>query len=257
MGVTGLRRLHADEAIALEPQLRCAGALLSPDTGIVDSHALMLSLLGDAEAAGATLATHTPVARGARVPDGFILDLNGLAALRLHARSVINAAGLGAVTLAGRFAGLPAARLPTARYAKGNYFALQGPSPFRHLIYPIPEAAGLGVHLTLDLGGQARFGPDVEWIGKPHYNVDPLRAESFYPAVRRYWPDLPDGALVPAYAGIRPKIHGPDEAAADFMLLGPRQHGAPGLVELFGIESPGLTSCLALADAVLAALGPH
>lgn len=255
--VTGLRRLTASEAMALEPALRCAGALLSPDTGIIDSHALMLSLLGDAEAAGATLATHAPVARGERVPDGFILNLDGPAALRLHARSVINAAGLGAVGLAGRFTGLPKARLPTAHHAKGNYFALQGPSPFRHLIYPIPEAAGLGVHLTLDLAGQARFGPDVEWIDKPHYEIDPARAESFYPAVRRYWPGLPDGALMPAYAGIRPKIHGPDETAADFMLLGPRQHGTPGLVELFGIESPGLTSCLALADAVLAALGPH
>ena len=256
-GVTGLRRLHADEAIALEPQLRCVGALLSPDTGIIDSHALMLSLLGDAEAAGATLVTHSPVLRGERNGDGFVLEVGGNAGMKLRARSVVNAAGLGAIPLARHFDGLAAARLPKAHFAKGNYFMLQGKAPFRHLIYPIPEAAGLGVHLTLDLGGQARFGPDVEWMDTPDYGVTPTRAESFYPAVRRYWPGLPDGALLPAYAGVRPKIHGPEEAAADFMLLGPREHGAPGLVELFGIESPGLTSCLALADAVLATLDPR
>jgi L-2-hydroxyglutarate oxidase LhgO len=151
-------------------------------------------------------------------------------------------------------AGFPAGLVPTPRYAKGNYFALQGRSPFSRLIYPIPEAAGLGVHLTLDLGGQARFGPDVEWISEPGYHVDPARATAFYPAIRRYWPDLPDGALQPAYAGVRPKIHGPDETAADFMLLGPQEHGLAGLVQLFGIESPGLTSCLALGSAVCAAL---
>ncbi|MCK6396540.1 NAD(P)/FAD-dependent oxidoreductase [Zoogloea sp.] len=254
-GVTGLQRLDAAEARALEPALHCEGALLSPDTGIVDSHALMLSLLADAQAAGAVLATHAPVESMACGIDGHLLQVGGADPMRLQATRVINAAGLGAIPLARRMHGFPASLIPTARYARGNYFALQGRSPFTHLIYPVPESAGLGVHLTLDLGGQARFGPDVEWVGAPSYQVDPDRAEAFYPAVRRYWPGLPDGALTPAYAGVRPKIHGPDEPAADFMLLGPQAHGLPGLVQLFGIESPGLTSCLALADAVRDALG--
>ncbi len=254
-GVTGLRRLDAAEARALESALHCEGALLSPDTGIVDSHALMLSLLADAQAAGAILATHAPVESMKCGIDGHLLQVGGAEPMRLHANRVINAAGLGAIPLARRMHGFPASLIPTARYARGNYFALQGRSPFTHLIYPVPESAGLGVHLTLDLGGQARFGPDVEWVDAPSYQLDPARAEAFYPAVRRYWPGLPDGALTPAYAGVRPKIHGPDEPAADFMLLGPQAHGLPGLVQLFGIESPGLTSCLALADAVRDALG--
>lgn len=253
-GAGTLRRLDGDEARALEPALTCTGALLSPDTGIVDSHALMRSLLADTQAAGATLATHAPVDSMECRPDGHILRVGGADPMALGARRVINAAGLGAVPLARRMAGFPLEFIPAARFAKGNYFALRGRSPFRHLIYPVPEQAGLGVHLTLDLAGQARFGPDVEWVEAPDYNVDPARAAAFYPAVRRYWPGLPDGALVPAYAGIRPKIHGPGEPAADFMLLDPREHGLPGLVQLFGIESPGLTSCLALAEAVRQAL---
>jgi L-2-hydroxyglutarate oxidase LhgO len=253
-GVGKLQPLSGAEAMALEPALTCVAALLSPDTGIIDSHALMLALLGDAEAAGASLVTRSPVEGAECRADGFVLELGGTEPMRLHARSLVNAAGLGAVPLARRLAGFPAALVPTPRYARGNYFALQGRSPFSRLIYPIPEAAGLGVHLTLDLGGQARFGPDVEWIAEPGYKVDPARAAAFYPAIRRYWPGLPDGALQPAYAGVRPKIHGPDEAAADFMLLGPREHGLAGLVQLFGIESPGLTCSLALAEAVRAAL---
>jgi L-2-hydroxyglutarate oxidase LhgO len=253
-GVGKLQPLSGAEAMALEPALTCVAALLSPDTGIIDSHALMLALLGDAEAAGASLVTRAPVEGAECRADGFVLELGGTEPMRLHARSLVNAAGLGAVPLARRLAGFPAALVPTPRYARGNYFALQGRSPFSRLIYPIPEAAGLGVHLTLDLGGQARFGPDVEWIAEPGYKVDPARAAAFYPAIRRYWPGLPDGALQPAYAGVRPKIHGPDEAAADFMLLGPREHGLAGLVQLFGIESPGLTCSLALAEAVRAAL---
>lgn len=253
-GVGKLQPLSGAEAMALEPALSCVGALLSPDTGIIDSHALMLALLGDAEAAGTSLVTRTPVEGAECRANGFVLELGGTAPMRLHARSLINAAGLGAVRLAHRLAGFPAALVPTPRYARGNYFALQGRSPFSRRIYPIPEAAGLGVHLTLDLGGQARFGPDVEWIAEPGYKIDPARAAAFYPAIRRYWPGLPDGALQPAYAGVRPKIHGPDEAAADFMLLGPREHGFAGLVQLFGIESPGLTCSLALAEAVCAAL---
>jgi L-2-hydroxyglutarate oxidase LhgO len=253
-GVGKLQPLSGAEAMALEPALTCVAALLSPDTGIIDSHALMLALLGDAEAAGASLVTRSPVEGAECRADGFVLELGGTEPMRLHARSLVNAAGLGAVPLARRLAGFPAALVPTPRYARGNYFALQGRSPFSRLIYPIPEAAGLGVHLTLDLGGQARFGPDVEWIAEPGYKVDPARAAAFYPAIRRYWPGLPDGALQPAYAGVRPKTHGPDEAAADFMLLGPREHGLAGLVQLFGIESPGLTCSLALAEAVRAAL---
>lgn len=253
-GIDGLQHLNGAEAMLLEPALRCVSALLSPDTGIIDSHGLMLALLGDAEAAGATLVTRAPVTRVECQADGFMLEVGGAEAMHLQARSLINAAGLGAVPLARQLAGFPADLLPTHHYARGNYFALQGRSPFSRLIYPIPETAGLGVHLTLDLGGQARFGPDVEWIAEPDYQVDPARAAAFYTAIRRYWPDLPDGALQPAYAGVRPKIHGPGEAVADFMLLGPREHGLAGLVQLFGIESPGLTSCLALGDAVGTAL---
>ena len=253
-GIGNLQPLSGAEAMTIEPALNCVAALLSPDTGIIDSHALMLALLADAEAAGASLVTRTTVEGAECRADGFVLELGGTEPMRLHARSMVNAAGLGAVPLARRLAGFPAALVPTPRYARGNYFALQGRSPFSRLIYPIPEAAGLGVHLTLDLGGQARFGPDVEWIAEPAYHVDPARAAAFYPAIRRYWPDLPDGALQPAYAGVRPKIHGPDEAAADFMLLGPQEHGRAGLVQLFGIESPGLTCSLALADAVCVAL---
>lgn len=253
-GVDTLQRLDAAAARALEPALHCTAALLSPDTGIIDSHALMLALLADAERAGATLVPRAPVSGGRCTAAGIELEVGGAQACRLRARSVVNAAGLGAVALARSLEGFPAGQIPVPRLAKGNYFALQGPAPFSRLIYPIPEAAGLGVHLTLDLAGQARFGPDVEWVEEADYRVDPARAAAFYPAVRRYWPDLPDGALVPAYAGLRPKIHGPDEAAADFCVLTPRDHGIPGLVQLFGIESPGLTSCLALAGMVASAL---
>jgi len=165
---------------------------------------------------------------------------------------LVNAAGLHAPALASRFEGLDAAHVPQAFYAKGNYFTLAGRSPFSRLIYPVPEAAGLGVHLTLDLGGQAKFGPDVEWVNSPEdLQVDARRGEGFYAEVRKYWPGLPDGALLPDYAGIRPKISGPHEAASDFVLQGPDQHGLPGLVNLFGIESPGLTSSLALGEAVV------
>lgn len=254
-GVSGLQHLTPDAARALEPALRCVGALLSPDTGIVDSHGLMLALLGDAQARGASLATHAPVVGGRVDDEGFVIEVGGPNPLTLHTRKLVNAAGLGALPLARQLAGRRHDALPEPRYARGNYFALHGRNPFRHLIYPIPEAAGLGVHLTLDLAGQARFGPDVEWVSQPVYDVDPARAEAFYPAVRRYWPDLPDDALVPAYAGIRPKIHGPDEPAADFRVMGPADHGQAGLVQLFGIESPGLTCCLALADHVAGLLG--
>ncbi|NTV10281.1 MAG: NAD(P)/FAD-dependent oxidoreductase [Zoogloea sp.] len=249
-GADDLQRLSAAEAQAMEPALHCVAALHSPSTGIIDSHALMLALLGDAEAGGATLVCRAPVT-GGRLADGRIeLEIGGAEPMRLSARTVVNAAGLAAPRVAAGLQGFPPARVPTARYAKGNYFSLRGKTPFSRLIYPVPEAAGLGVHLTLDLGGQARFGPDVEWIASPDYQVDARRAAAFSAAIRRYWPGLPEDALAPAYAGVRPKIHGPDEVQADFSVLGPAEHGIAGLVQLFGIESPGLTSCLALAELV-------
>ena len=244
-GVHDLGLLTREQAQAMEPQLECVAALHSPSTGIVDSHALMLSLQGDLEGAGGMLALKSPVAR-ARCADGAIVVVaeDGTA---LRCRSVVNAAGLGAPALARRFEGLPASAVPAAHFAKGNYFTLAGRAPFSRLIYPVPEAAGLGVHLTLDLGGQAKFGPDVEWVDSPgDLVVDPRRGEGFYAEVRKYWPALADGALVPGYAGIRPKISGPGEPARDFLIEGPAAHGVAGLVNLFGIESPGLTSSLAI-----------
>ncbi|MDO8285125.1 MAG: NAD(P)/FAD-dependent oxidoreductase [Rhodoferax sp.] len=248
-GVNDLVLLDRDQARAAEPALQCVGALHSPSTGIVDSHGLMLSLLADVEHAGGTLALNSPLAL-AEI-DGNAIELVADDGTRLRAASVVNAAGLQAPALAARFAGLDARHVPTAYFAKGNYFTLAGRSPFSHLIYPVPEAAGLGVHLTLDLGGQARFGPDVQWVDNPDdTQVQPERGDAFYAAVRKYWPALPDGALQPAYAGIRPKISGPGDPARDFCIQGPQEHGVAGLVNLFGIESPGLTSCLAIAEVV-------
>lgn len=245
-----LQRLSAEEARALEPALACVAALSSPGTGIVDSHAFMLALQGDIELAGGLVALRSPV-HGMRVErDGaIVLDAGEGSALR--ARTVVNAAGLGAQALARRTAGLDARHVPPAHYAKGSYFTLAGRAPFGRLIYPVPEAAGLGVHLTLDLGGQARFGPDVQWVERPDdLTVDPARGDAFYAEVRRYWPGLRDGALAPGYAGMRPKIQGPGEPARDFLVQGPAEHGVAGLVNLFGIESPGLTSALALGEQV-------
>ncbi len=254
-GVDDLQWLTRDAARALEPALECSAALLSPSTGIIDSHGLMLSLLGDAERAGAVLALHSRVLGGRVSADGIRLDVAGNGdGMSLLARGVVNCAGLGAQHLARALSGLPPHSVPPLHYAKGNYYALAGRAPFSHLIYPVPESAGLGVHLTLDLGGQARFGPDVEWIDGIDYTVDPRRADAFYAEVRRYWPALPDGALQPAYAGIRPKPHAPGEPACDFIVSGPAEHGVAGLVNLYGIESPGLTASLALADHVAASL---
>jgi L-2-hydroxyglutarate oxidase LhgO len=250
-GVDDLRPLSRDEARTMEPALECTAALLSPSTGIIDSHALMLSLLGDAERDGAVLAVNSPVTGGEIVNGGIVLEVGSDGTtMQLKAACVVNCAGLGAQALARSLRGLPVESVPPLSYAKGNYYSLAGRAPFSHLIYPVPEAAGLGVHLTLDLGGQARFGPDVEWIEAIDYAVDPKRADAFYAEVRRYWPQLPDGALLPAYAGIRPKPHTPCAAARDFLISGPADHGVPGLVNLYGIESPGLTSCLALAGHV-------
>ncbi len=250
-GVGDLRLLSASEARALEPALQCAGALLSPSTGIVDSHGYMLALLGDAENDGATLACHAPVLSARAIADGFEVEVGGDDPMRLGCKLLINSAGLHAPALARAIEGLPREKIPREYFARGNYFTLAGRSPFSRLIYPVPVPGGLGTHLTLDLGGQAKFGPDVEWIEKIDYTVDPRRGEGFYAAIRRYWPDLPDGALQPGYSGIRPKIVPPGAPGQDFVIQGPRDHGLPGLVNLFGIESPGLTSSLALAEHVV------
>ena len=250
LGVEGLQPLSAVQARALEPALRCTSALLSSESGVIDVHGLMLSLLGDAEAHGATVVCRSPFESAEPVADGWQLRVGGSEPFELRTQWLVNSAGLQAQAVAARIAGYPAARIPRAHWAKGNYFKLQGRAPFGRLIYPVPVQGGLGVHLTLDLQGQAKFGPDVEWLDSLDYRVDAQRGDAFYAEVRRYWPGLPDGALVPDYAGIRPKLYGPGEAARDFMLDGPAEHGLPGLVQLFGIESPGITSSLALADEV-------
>lgn len=251
-GVTDLQLLSRAEAEHLEPALRCAGALLSPSTGIVDSHALMLSLRGDAEAAGAMFAFLTSVSSVEAGPNGVevrTLDENS-EGFALTAGAFVNAAGLGAPALAARIRRFPQDRIPRQWLARGNYFSLTGKSPFSRLIYPVPVDGGLGVHLTLDLGGRARFGPDVEWIDHIDYAVDPRRGDVFYEAIRHYWPGLADGALLPSYSGVRPKLSGPGQPAADFVIQGPADHGAGPIVNLFGIESPGLTASLAIAERV-------
>lgn len=248
-GLQDLCWLGRHDAQAMEPALECVAALFSPSTGIVDSHALMLSLQGDLEHAGGLVVLNSALAKAECGRDA--IDLVAMDGTRLRARTVVNAAGLQAPGLAGRFAGLGAAHVPQGWYAKGSYFTLSGKAPFSRLIYPVPEAGGLGVHLTLDLGGQAKFGPDVQWVDSPgDLLVDPARGDAFYAEVRKYWPALRDGALAPGYAGIRPKIHGPGAPAADFVIQGPQVHGIAGLVNLFGIESPGLTSALAIAEHV-------
>jgi L-2-hydroxyglutarate oxidase LhgO len=253
-GVEDIRWLEGREAMALEPALDCVAALLSPSTGIIDSHGLMLAYQGDAEDAGAMIAFKSPVAGGRLAGEGIELTVGGDAPMTLSARTVVNSAGLFAQTVAASIDGLDPASVPPSYFAKGNYFSLAVRAPFTHLIYPAPEAAGLGVHLTLDLGGQAKFGPDVEWVEEISYDVDPARCLGFYAAVRRYWPELPEDSLRPAYSGIRPKIQAPGEPARDFMIQGPADHGVKGLVNLYGIESPGLTSSLAIADAVVGLL---
>lgn len=255
-GVEDLVRLDARQAIAMEPELSCVAALHSPSTGIVDSHAFMLALQGDAEAHGAQIAFNTRVVGGAIRDDGVLVrtvDMDG-AQLDLAASIVVNAAGHGAQSLAHGLAGFPKKLVPPQYYARGCYFALSGKSPFRRLVYPVPVPGGLGVHLTLDMAGGARFGPDVEWIDGVDYTVDPRRGDVFYEEIRRYWPAIADGALLPAYAGVRPKLSSPSDPAADFLIDGPSAHGVRGLVNLFGIESPGLTSSLAIADLVVEAL---
>ena len=248
-GVSDLVLLTREQARAMEPQLECIAAVHSPSTGIVDSHALMLALQGELENAGGIVALNSPLQQAYCGLDAITLIANDGTTLR--ARTVVNATGLQAPALAGRFQGLAQKHVPTSYFAKGNYFMLAGRSPFNRLIYPVPEPAGLGIHLTIDLGGQAKFGPDVEWVDSPDdLQVGAARGEAFYAEVRKYWPALPDGALQPGYAGIRPKLQAPGAPAHDFVIQGPDVHGAAGLVNLFGIESPGLTSSLALAEHV-------
>ena len=260
--------LSAAQACALEPQLHCTAALLSPTTGIVDSHALMLALQGDLENAGGIIALGTEVI-SMKIQErnnaaGHIIHAQAATeniAIELSTKTIINATSLHACALARRIDGLGAEHIPKEYFAKGSYFQLAGKAPFSRLIYPAPQDAWLGIHLTLDLGNQAKFGPDLEWLDVHNadqidYAVDSQRADSFYTAVRRYWPALPDGALQPSYSGVRPKIYGPSESAPDFLIQGPQTHGIPGLVNLFGIESPGLTSSLAIGEYVAELLAP-
>ena len=253
-GVHDLVWLESTEARRLEPALSVTRALLSPSTGIVDSHALMLALSGDAEQHGAMIALATPVVAGRAEGGGLVIETGGAEPMQLKAPLVVNAAGLGAQPVARAIKGMPHDKIPPLHLAKGSYFSLCTRSPFSRLVYPMPAAGGLGVHLTLDLAGQARFGPDVEWIDAIDYDVDPSRAASFYDAIRTYWPDLPDNALQPAYAGIRPKIDRPGGSSTDFLIQTEDDHGVAGLVNLFGVESPGLTSCLAIAKEIAATL---
>lgn len=249
-GVADLAWLAGAEARALEPALSCSAALISPSTGIVDVHTYMLALLGEAEARGAMLSLHTDVTGGRVTPGGLVLETRNRETgerFTLAAKQVVNAAGLWAGDVARRIEGLPPGAVPTVRFAKGNYFTTTARAPFSRLIYPVPVPGGLGIHLTLDLQGAARFGPDVEWCDAIDYAIDPSRGAAFTAAIREYWPELPDGSLQPAFCGIRPKLSGPGEPAADFRIDGPRDHGIPGLVNLFGIESPGLTASLAIS----------
>jgi L-2-hydroxyglutarate oxidase LhgO len=242
--------LTGAEAKRLEPNLKCAAALLSPLTGIVDSHGYMLAILGDAEAHGAVIAYNSPVIGGEATEDGVVIHTGGTSPMSLKCKTVINCAGLSAQTVSRSIKGVPQPQVPPQHYAKGNYFYLSGKAPFSRLIYPLPGNHSLGLHYTLDLAGQGRFGPDVEWIDSINYDVDEGRAASFYAAIRKYWPDLPDGALRPGYSGIRPKIQAKGEPTRDFMIQMPAETGVNGFVALYGIESPGLTSSLAIGDYV-------
>jgi L-2-hydroxyglutarate oxidase LhgO len=249
-GVEALALVDADFAHGLEPEVRCTAAIYSPVTGIFDTHGYMHSLLGEAQAVGAMLALNAPVTGGDVSDRGILLEVGGAEAMRLRCRRVVNSAGLGAQKIAAALHGLPSQTVPERRMCKGNYFMMSGKSPFTRLVYPVPGGASLGLHFTLDLAGQARFGPDVEWVDEETYDVDDGRAAQFYDAIRAYWPGLKDDTLRPAYSGIRPKIHGPGQPQPDFRIDGPAEHGVAGLVNLFGIESPGLTSSMPIADRV-------
>jgi L-2-hydroxyglutarate oxidase LhgO len=254
-GVEGFAMIDGATARAMEPQLNCVAALHSPNTGIVDSHSFMRALQGDLEDRGGVIAFGTKVERLIHTQAGWLVRFSGSESGELAVDAVVNSAGLGAQALGHHTEDYPAERVPRLVLARGNYFGYAGRPVFSRLIYPAPRIdGGLGTHVTLDLAGRMRFGPDVEWIDEENYNVNPERSKSFYASIRRYWPGLPDDSLQPDYAGIRPKLTGPGEVAADFMIEGPAQHGLPGLVHLFGIESPGLTSSLSLADDVVSQL---
>jgi len=254
-GVDDLTWLGADDIRALEPEVRAVRGLMSPSTGIIDSHGLMRAFERDARRNGAAVVLSTPVVEGAVGEGEISLSVGGQSPTTVRCRTVVNAAGLYAQAVAKTIAGLPAASIPGCAYAKGHYFVLSGPSPFRRLVYPIAVAGGLGVHVTLDMGGRTRFGPDVSWIDWIDYGFDDARAASFYEAIRRYWPGLRDGGLQPGYTGIRPKLGPAGTALQDFILQGPADHGVPGLVNLYGIESPGLTASMAIAERMAAMLG--
>lgn len=254
-GVEDVRPMTRAEVGSLEPAVRCTSASFSPSTGIVDSHGLMRALLADARDAGSALALRTPFQRAVVSRNGIRVEVGGREAVSLEATVVVNAAGLWASQVAARIEGLAPEHVPATYLARGVYAQLTGRAPFSHLVYPVPEPGGLGVHLTLDLAGRARFGPDVEWVSSVDYSVDARRVWGFAERIRRYWPGLPDDALVPGFAGIRPKLAGPGAPAHDFRIDGEEVHGVPGLVNLFGIESPGLTASLAIAQEVVAALG--
>jgi len=244
-----LAQLSRKEALALEPQLSCVAGLYSPSTGVIDSHEYMLALLAEVESLGGILICNSRVTKIKLESKGLQIGINGEAPL-LRARTVVNSGGLHAADIASSVEGFPAQTIPTIRFAKGNYFGLRGLCLFRHLVYPIPARTGLGIHLTMDLSGRARFGPDVQWIDNLNYDVDPSKAAQFLTAIREYWPTLPEGALLPAYAGIRPRIGNAGQPFSDFRIDGPKTHGISGLVNLFGIDSPGLTASLAIADYV-------
>jgi L-2-hydroxyglutarate oxidase LhgO len=250
-GVEGLELIGGNAARDLEPALTCIAAVHSPETGIIDSHGFMLALQGELEDRGGMIAFETRIEGLTPAASGWTVHFSGKEAGTLDVDAVINSAGIGAQALARATEGYPADRVPRLELAKGNYFGYAGRPAFSRLIYPAPVDGGLGIHVTLDLAGRMRFGPDVEWIDHESYTVDPRRADSFYQRIRGYWPGLPDGSLVPDYCGIRPKLTGPGEKPADFMIVAEATHGLPRLVNLFGIESPGLTSSLSLAEEVV------
>lgn len=254
-GVEGLSLIDGGEAVRMEPALRCVGAIHSKETGIIDGHAFMLALQGNIEGNGGAVAFNTRVTSAVRRTEGWLVQYAAAEAGSLSVDAVVNSAGLRAQAVARTIEGYPAERVPPLVLAKGNYFAYAGRPVFKRLIYPAPVEGGLGTHVTLDLAGRMRFGPDVEWVSHEHYDVDPDRAQSFYASIRRYWPDLADGRLVPDYSGIRPKLTGPGQPPADFVIDGPAEHGVPGLIHLFGIESPGLTAALSIAADVVERLG--
>jgi L-2-hydroxyglutarate oxidase LhgO len=249
-GVDDLRMLDKRELEQLEPEVRCVAGFLSPSTGIVDTHGLMLAYLGDAESHGASLALSSPVVSGECRDDGILLNIGGNDAMSLLCRTVINSAGLTAQAVARSITGMPGDTIPPTYYAIGHYYTLSGRTPFSHLVYPVARQDWLGVHVTVDLGGRVKFGPDFAWTDRIDYRFDESREAAFYKAIRRYYPGLRDGALQPGYTGIRPRITGPGEPAQDFLIHGPATHGVKGLVNLYGIESPGVTSSLAIAEYV-------